>query len=146
MIVYFDIENFFYRLFDRLDTRIAELHDLTGVRKYDMIVLPVKIRFFVVCLVLAKLVLSCQPAFQKQLYGIVQGSPADPVVLVLHFNIQRLYIKMILAVIYFLENSVTFRGFPVTVVFQKTGEDIFYDLLVLLSGCLICHNEGRQKN
>ena len=64
--MFFDlnIKNFFDGLFDTLDAGIAKLDHLPGIGKYDMIMLTVKIRFLVLCLVLPELVFSNQPALQ----------------------------------------------------------------------------------
>lgn len=142
MVVYLNVEHFLYGLFYGLDTGIAEFHNFTGIGKYHVVVLPVKIRFFVMRLVLAELMFSGQAAFQKKFYGVVQGGPAHPVVLVLHFNVERLYVEMVVTFIYFLEYSIALRSFPVAVVFEETGEDILHYLLVLF----IVHNRGHQKN
>lgn len=66
-----DIKNFFYGFFYRLDPRIAELNDLTGIGKNDVVMLPVEVRFFIMSLVLAELVLSNQSTLQKQVDSIV---------------------------------------------------------------------------
>jgi hypothetical protein len=60
-----DIKNLFYGFFDSLYPWIAEFDNFPGVGKDNMIVVTVKIRFFVLRLVLPKLVLSYQSAFQQ---------------------------------------------------------------------------------
>ena len=56
----FNIKNLFYCLFDTLYPGIAKFYDFSGIGKYNMIVLPVKIRFFVLGLILTELMLSNQ--------------------------------------------------------------------------------------
>ena len=58
------IKYLFDGLFDGLDPWIAEFHDLTRIRQDHMVMLAIKIRFFVLCLIFAKLVFSNQFAFQ----------------------------------------------------------------------------------
>jgi hypothetical protein len=64
MVGYFDVKNFFNGLLDNLDPGIAEFHNLPGIGKDHMIMLPVEIRFLVLCLVLAKLMPPHQLAIQ----------------------------------------------------------------------------------
>lgn len=83
-------------------------------------------------LVLAKLVAPYQATFQQQFYSVVKRSAAYTVVFILHFNIKGFYIKMFAAVVYFLEYCIALRSFPVPLIFQKLGKDIFYNLLVFI--------------
>lgn len=64
MLFNFNIKNLFDSLLNALDPGIAKFNNFSGVGKYDMIVLAVKIRFFVLGLVLPELMLSHKPAFQ----------------------------------------------------------------------------------
>lgn len=132
MIVYFNAKNFLNRLFDGLYPWVAKLYYLTAIRHDDVVVLLVKIRLFIVALVLSELVAAYQAAFQQQLYGIVKRGTAHAVVLVFHFDVERLYVKMFLAIVNFLKYSIALRCFPVASVFQVFGEDIFYNLLVFI--------------
>ena len=76
-------------------------------------------------LVLAKLMPSYQCTFQQQFYRIVKRCTAYTIVFVLHFYVQRLYVKMILGVVYFLKYSITLRCFPVSLVFKEFRKNIF---------------------
>lgn len=58
MFGYFYIKHFFYGLLNGLNTWIAKFYHFAGISKDHMIVLPVEIRFFILRLVLPKLVLS----------------------------------------------------------------------------------------
>lgn len=64
MIVNFDIENLFYGFLYCLYPGIAKLHYFTCICENNVVVLFVEIGFFVVGLVLAKLVFSYQVTFQ----------------------------------------------------------------------------------
>ena len=57
VIIDFDIEDFLNGFFDGLNSRIAELHDLSSICEDHVVVLPIEIRFFVLCLIFSKLVL-----------------------------------------------------------------------------------------
>lgn len=60
MLFNLDIKNFLDGLFDTLDPGITKLDNLAGIGKYDVIVLPVKIRLFILSLILSKLMFSYQ--------------------------------------------------------------------------------------
>ena len=64
MVVDFDTKYFFYGLFDGLNSWVTELNHFAGIGHDDMIMLLVEIRFFVMCLVLPKLVFSYQATIQ----------------------------------------------------------------------------------
>lgn len=67
----FYVKHLFNSLFNGLDPGIAEFNDFSRICKNDMIMIAVKIRFLVLCLVISKLVFSNQSAFQKKFNGIV---------------------------------------------------------------------------
>ena len=58
MIVYFNIENLLYGFFYRLYPGITKFNNFPRIGQDYVIMLPVKIRFFILCLILAKLVLA----------------------------------------------------------------------------------------
>ena len=117
MVLDFDIENFFNRLFDIFNSRITEFNHFTCVSQNDMIMLFVEIRFFIMCLILTKLMAPDQTAFQEQLYRVLQCCPAYPVILILHLYVQCFNIEVIVIVINFLKNGKSFRSFPMIVIF-----------------------------
>ena len=63
MVVYFNIEDFFDCFFYVLNSRITKFFYFTRICKDDVVVLTVKIGFFVLCLVFAKLMFSDQSTF-----------------------------------------------------------------------------------
>jgi len=132
MVMNFNTENLLNCFFDGLYPRVAKLDHLSRIGHNDVVVLLVEIRFLVVALVLPELVPAYKAALQKQFYRVVQRCTAYTVVLVLHFNIERLNIKMLLAVVYFLKDGVALRGFPVALLFQEFCEDIFYNVLIFI--------------
>ena len=64
MIVYLYIKNFFYGFFYLLDSWVTKLFDLSCIGIDKMIVLVIEIGFFVLCLILSKLMLPNQTAIQ----------------------------------------------------------------------------------
>ena len=147
VIVDFDVEDLFYGLFDRLYPRVTELHNLPRISEDDVVMLSVKIRFFVLGLVFAELMLAHEFAFEQQLYGVVQGGPAHPVILVFHLDIQGFYIAVVIGIVYLLPDGVALRGLPVSVLFEEGREDTFDDVLVLVShgtrlGCFTLQRYG----
>ena len=62
MVVDINIENFFNGFFDVLYSGITKFFDFSGVGKNNMVVLAIKIGFFVLSLVFSKLVFSNQSA------------------------------------------------------------------------------------
>lgn len=101
MIVYIDIKNFFYGFFYLLDSGITKFFDLTRIGVDKMVVLVVKIRFFVLRLIFSKLVFSNQSTLQQKFDRIVESCPADSVIFIFHFDVKRLYIKVLFTVVNF---------------------------------------------
>lgn len=132
MVMNFNTKNFLYRFFNGLYPWVAKLDNLAGIGHYDVVMLLIKIRLFIVALVLPELVAAHQAAFQQQLYRVIQRGTAYTVVFVFHFDIERLNIKMLLAVVYFLQDCVALRGFPVAFVFKEFREDVFYNILIFI--------------
>ena len=94
MVGGFEIIQFAGRFYDIVDPGITELNHLSRLNIDQVVMLHAMVGFFELRDVLAELVLDHQIAVQQQFNGIVQGGPADTVVLVLHEDIQRLYIEM----------------------------------------------------
>lgn len=117
MVLDFDVEYFFNRLFDIFNSRITEFDHFARIGQNDVVMLFVEIRFFVMGLILTKLMASYKAAFQEQLYRVVKSCPADPVILILHFYVQRFNVEVIIIVVNFLKNGKSFGSFPMIVVF-----------------------------
>lgn len=128
------IKDFFYAFFDGFYPGVAKLHDFPGVGQDHMVVLPVEIRFFVLRQVLSELVFSHQAAFQQQFYGVVERGPANAVILVLHFYVERFYVEMLLIIVHFIENGIALLGFTEPIVFHEFGKDFFYGFLIFFTG------------
>jgi hypothetical protein len=91
-----------------------------------MVVLNIGVGFLKLGNILPELMLNEELAFQQQFDGIVQGSPADPVVFILHGNIKGFHIKVAFPGIYLIHYGKSFGRFPVTMGLQILDEDILY--------------------
>jgi hypothetical protein len=94
MVQDIEMHQFLHRILDVLDSRIAKLNHFVTVGANEVIVLLVAVRFFVLCQILAKLVLAHQVAFDKQIQRIINRGPTHAVVFVFHVEVQGLDIKM----------------------------------------------------
>ena len=94
MVMDIDFEYFLNSLLDVLDSRVAELKYLPGVRKDNMIMLFVKIWFLISCFGVPEQVLSNQTTGYHQFDIVVDCGPAHPVVLFLHLEVKLIHIKM----------------------------------------------------
>ena len=83
-----------------------------------MIVLVVLMALFELSKIFPKLMLSNQATRQKQFNGVVQGSPRNTVVLVLHVYVQRFNVEVTFEVIYFSQNGKTFGCLAVAILFE----------------------------
>jgi len=99
-----------------------------------MVVLAIKIRLLILCLIFAKLVFPNQLAFQQKLNGVVERGPAYPVLFVFHIDIEGFYIKMVVTIIDFLEYGIPFRCFPMSIFLQEGGKYAFDYFLILIEG------------
>src|SRR5690606_748462 len=84
------------------------------------------------CLILTKLMTAYQTTFQQQFYRVVKRSTAYTIILVFHFNIQRFNIKMLLTIINFLKDGITFGCFSMSFILQIFCKNILYNLLIFI--------------
>lgn len=79
---------------DLLNPRITEFDHIARIHIDQVVMLHAMVCFFKLCDILSELMFDHEAAVQQQLDSIVQGGPADPVVLILHKDIERLYIEV----------------------------------------------------
>ena len=115
---------------------IAELDHIAGIHFNQVVVLHAPVGLFELCNVLSELMLYHQAAIEEQLYGIVESGPADPVVFVLHEDVERLDIEMAVPGIDLIQDGITFGCFAVPLLLQIVSEDLLYSLF----GLLLHHN------
>lgn len=82
-------------------------------------------RFFELGAIAAKVVFDQQFAIEQQLDGVVERCPAHAVFIVFHVDIERLYIKVTLGVVYLFQDSKPFRGFAVLFAFEVINKYFF---------------------
>lgn len=119
-------EKFFNGCFDLLNSGVTKFNDLTGVGDNEVVVLFGCVRSFKLRQVFAKLVLSDQIASQEEFDGVVKCGARDAVVVVLHFDVKRLYIKVTVVSVDFCEYGKAFRSFAVAILLEVGGKNIFY--------------------
>ena len=109
-----------------LDAWVTEFHHFVAIGTDQMIMLPVTVGFFVLCQIFPKLMLCYQFTFHQQIQRIIYRSSADPVILVLHADVERLYIKMTVPGIDLFQNCVPLRCLSQRFLFQKPCQQPFY--------------------
>jgi len=77
-----------------LNSRVAKFHHLVAVGANQVVMLSRPIGFLVLGKVFSELMSAHKVTFNQQVKGIVNRGPANPVVFILHVDVQRLYIKM----------------------------------------------------
>ena len=141
MICNLNTQQALYRILDLLYPGIAKLEYFPGIDTDKMIVLPGAEAFFKLCAVVPELVLYHQVAIQQQLDGVVQRSPAYPVFVVLHPDVQALNIKMPRGRIDLFQDSIALRCLAVAVLLQVFCKNLLYSikciaLVLILHQCL----------
>src|SRR6478609_5514369 len=91
-----------------------------------MVVLFKTIRLFILCQILAELMLAHQITFYQQIEGIVNSSAAYPVVFVFHVDVQRLYIKMTIQGVNLFQNSISLWRFTQLLLFKVGRKNLPY--------------------
>lgn len=125
-----DVEYFLHCLFDGLNSGVAKFDYFSSIGHDDVVVLLVEVRFFIMRLILSKLVFANQTGFQQKLDRVVERGPAYAIVFVFHFDVEILYVKMLFAVINFLKDGVTLGRFAVSVRLKIECKNIFYNFLI----------------
>ncbi len=129
------IHDFLHGVLNFLQARIAELIHQAAFGADYMIVLFVLVGFLELRYIFSKLMLNNQFAVLKQLYGVVKGGPANAVLVIFHFDIERLHIKMAFGEIDLTQNGKTFGRFPVPVGREVGRKNVFNGFVNLLK-CL----------
>ena len=111
-----------------IDPWIAKFNYIPCSEINKMIMLHAMIGLLELGDILSKLMLHYKIAVQQQLNRIVQSCPADSVVFVFHENIQGFNIEMTIPRIDLIQNSKTFRSFPVTFAFEVFCKYLFYSV------------------
>ena len=107
-----------YRLFYFMNPGIAKLINPAASSADDMVMLFARKGFLKLGDILSKLMLDNQSAIQQKFHGVVQRSPAYPVAVVFHVDIQRFDIEMSVPCINLIQNCESFGRFPVALLFN----------------------------
>lgn len=132
MVLDFDAKDFFDRRFDILNPRITKFNHFTSIRKDDVIVLFGTVGFFELRNVFTELVFPNQITGQEQFDCIVQRCSRNTVILILHFDVQRLDIEMTFVIVYFRQNRKTFGCFAVAILLEISRENVTNRILQIL--------------
>lgn len=120
---HFDFKGIFYKLPYFFYPGISKLHNLSCFSINEMVMFFEFVRSFELSAIVAELMLGYQTAIQKQFNGIVQGSAADPVFVVLHTDIKRFNVEMAIRIIDLFENGKPLGSLSVPALFQVVSED-----------------------
>jgi hypothetical protein len=83
-------------------------------------VLLIRIRFLELREIFAKLVFGDQVTGKQVLNGIVNGCSRHPVLFILHVNVQRLHVEVIVDGIDFFQDRESFGSFAKSLLFKKS--------------------------
>ena len=117
---------------DLLDPWIAEVDDIARIHVDKMVVLHATVSFLELGDVLAELMLHHQAAVQQKFNGIVKCGPANPVVLILHEDIEGFYIEMAVPGINLVQNGISLGCLTVPLSFKIICKDLLDSLFGLL--------------
>ncbi len=129
MVHDFNTKDFFHGTFNVFYSGVAKLQNFTGICHNYVVVLFVFVRFFKLCQIFAKLMFPNQVASQQQIDGIVKRRPTYAVIFILHFDVERLYIKVAFIGVNFIEYGKPFRSFTVAVLLQIGRKNLLYFIL-----------------
>jgi len=85
-----------------MDPGITKFNDFTAIDTNDVVMLVIAVRLFELSHIFPKLMFGNQVTGNKQLQCVVHCSPANPVFLVFHMDVEGLYIEVIISGINFL--------------------------------------------
>jgi hypothetical protein len=125
MILYLKLEQVRHRGDDRLYPGITKFMDMPAIHADQMIMLFKAEGLFILGKIFAKLVFLDHITVNQQLERIIHGSPAHPVIFILHLDIQRLSIKVISALVDRFEDGISLRSLTKSAFVQVRGEDVF---------------------
>jgi hypothetical protein len=128
MVLHIKLQHFANHQFGLAHTWVAEFEHFATIDTYQVIVLAIAIGFFIHRLTVAKLVAYHKIGFDKEIKRVVYRGATDTIVFVLHVDVERLYIKVVIPGIDFFQYGKPLRGFPLSLAIQKGGKDFLYRL------------------
>ena len=125
------VQNILCHFLDLHYARIAELMHLLTIAADQMIVLAVAVCFLELRLRLPKAMLAHQVALQQQVHGVVERSPAHPVVLALHAGVQAFDVEVPFVIVHLGKYGEPLGRFAMAVLLQVFAEDALHIVLRL---------------
>ena len=126
MVFHIEIEDISHHRLDLLYTGVTKFENTFAIGTNEMIVLLVRIGLLKLRQVFAELMFGDQVTGKQMLNGIVDGSPRNAVLLILHVDIQRLHIKVIVDGIDLFQNGEPFWCLALTLFFEKSRKYLTY--------------------
>ena len=115
------------------DAFIVEFSNFSRTDVNEMVMLGSSQCLFKLGYVFPELMFNYQFAVKQDLYGLVQGCPADTVIFVFHRDIECLNVKMTVAGLDFIQDGIPLRRLPMPVPFKVLRENILYRFFVFLN-------------
>ena len=94
----------------------------------QMVVCVISKSFFVLCKLTSQLVFYNQFAFKQQVEGVVDRCKTYTIV-ILHDIVHYVGIEVSVIRKNMFQNSISFRGFTMMMLFEIVGENLFYDFV-----------------
>ena len=98
--------------FDLLYSWVTKLYDSTAVLADDVIMLLLAVTPLILGQVFPELMLDHKITIDQEVQGVVNGSPADVIVIAFHMYEERFRIKMVIFLIDLFQNCISLRGLP----------------------------------
>jgi hypothetical protein len=105
---------------------VAELEHLATVDTNQMVVLLESIRFLVHRLVVAKLMFNHEVAINEQVERVIHRGAAYTIVLILHVDVERLYIEVVVARVYLIKDGKALGGLTLPFFVEVGREDFLH--------------------
>jgi hypothetical protein len=120
-----EIEDFPHHRLDLLNTGIAEFKHMFAILADEVIMLAERKGFFKTRSIFSELMTGQKLTVEQQFDRIIDRCPADTVTFCFHVKKKRFNIKMIIEIIHFRQDVVTFIGLAMTVTLQVFSKDLF---------------------
>lgn len=118
---------------------VTKLQHLATFSADKMVMLTVFVGLLKLGHIFPELMFHHQTAIQQQLDGVVKGGTADPVFVVLHFDVEGLHIEMPFGKINFTQNGEPLWCLAVAMTLQVGGKNTFHRLKNILFAFVFLH-------
>jgi len=107
---------------------IREFLYFSAICTNQMVVCVFSESFFILCKLASQLMLYNQFAFQQQVEGVVDRCKTYTII-ILHDIVHYVGIEVSVIGENMFQNSISFRGFTMMMLFEIVGENLFYDFV-----------------